>query len=575
MKQISFLLATILMSLSLLAQTPQGINYQTVIRDNDGNPMPYTDIWLRVSIVNGMTSGDLLYAEVHPETTNGFGLVNLVIGQGSPLTGIFEDINWQHGELYLETAFNLDGGNDYQVLGVTELLTVPFAKYADFAGGMKSMTTAERDELQNLSTGYAIYNITTNCLNYWNGSNWFETCGECTPQPSQAVAGDDQYFSDETTATNLQGNQPESGMGTWSVVSGSGGTFDDANDPETLFTGLACTQYELTWMILTDCHASIASTTVTFFHTPTQADAGEDQLGLTGTWTTLAANSPEQGNGQWSILSGEGGTLTNPANPTTTLLGQNLQHYVLKWEIITECHTSADTVNVVFGFMPFMSCGDLLIDTRDGQSYTTVQIGTQCWMVENLQYLPAVAGLGTWSNTVPYYYVYDYNGTDVTAAKATANYQGYGVLYNWPASLEACPEGWYLPTDEQWDKLADYMVAQGYPNQGDNPNGAGNALKSCQQENSPLGGDCNTSVHPRWDAHSIHHGFDEFGGSVLPGGAYVSDSFNGLGSSGKWWSATEKNSVDAWNYYILGTKGSVLRIFNYKSLGFSVRCLRN
>jgi len=69
-------------------------------------------------------------------------------------------------------------------------------------------------------------------------------------------------------------------------------------------------------------------------------------------------------------------------------------------------------------------------DLRDGQTYNTVQIGSQCWMKENLKYLPAVVGPGTGSNTVPYYYVYGYNGTDVSAAKTTANFQNYGALYN-------------------------------------------------------------------------------------------------------------------------------------------------
>lgn len=89
-------------------------------------------------------------------------------------------------------------------------------------------------------------------------------------------------------------------------------------------------------------------------------------------------------------------------------------------------------------------------DSRDGKVYNIVTIGKQFWMAENLAYLPSVVDPGTGSYTEPYYSVYGYNGTDVAAAKATENYQTYGVLYNWPAAMTACPEGWHLPSDAEW-----------------------------------------------------------------------------------------------------------------------------
>ena len=98
-------------------------------------------------------------------------------------------------------------------------------------------------------------------------------------------------------------------------------------------------------------------------------------------------------------------------------------------------------------------CGDDFIDPRDFNIYPTVQIGTQCWMAKNLAYLPSVVEPGTGSGTTPYYYVYDYTGTDVSAAKQHLNYTTYGVLYNWPAALTACPTGWHLPTDAEFITL--------------------------------------------------------------------------------------------------------------------------
>jgi uncharacterized protein (TIGR02145 family) len=221
-------------------------------------------------------------------------------------------------------------------------------------------------------------------------------------------------------------------------------------------------------------------------------------------------------------------------------------------------------------------CGHALIDDRDGNGYSTVQIGDQCWMAENLAYLPEVFPSTQGSDTDPYYYVYDYQGTDVNSAKATANYQNYGVLYNWPASLTSCPEGWHLPTDAQWTQLVNYVVSQGYLNNWNDPNGTGNALKSCRQENSPLGADCNTSEHPRWHSNSTHHGFDEFGFSAIPGGFRdINGPYLYLGGNGYYWSSSEFSATRAWFRFMYYVSAGVYNN-NYNSgHGFSVRCIRD
>jgi len=88
-------------------------------------------------------------------------------------------------------------------------------------------------------------------------------------------------------------------------------------------------------------------------------------------------------------------------------------------------------------------------------------------MAKNLAYLPSVVGPLTGSETTPYYYVYGYDGTDVSAAKATSNYTTYGVLYNWPAASTACPIGWHLPTDAEYreiDVSREALVSAGWFN---------------------------------------------------------------------------------------------------------------
>ena len=88
-------------------------------------------------------------------------------------------------------------------------------------------------------------------------------------------------------------------------------------------------------------------------------------------------------------------------------------------------------------------------DPRDNKVYNTITIDDQTWMAENLIYLPEVCG----SNTDCGYWVYDYQGTDVATAQATANYTTYGVLYNYQKALTACPAGWHLPSFDEWAYL--------------------------------------------------------------------------------------------------------------------------
>jgi len=138
----SFLFLTMLwLSLSAVCQTPQGllrsiggINYQTVIRDGDGQPIVNTAITLKMSIRAEAADGTIVYSETHAKVSNSFGLVNLIIGQGTPVGGEFSAINWGAASHFLETAIDFTGGGDFQVLGVTQFLSVPYALYSETTG---------------------------------------------------------------------------------------------------------------------------------------------------------------------------------------------------------------------------------------------------------------------------------------------------------------------------------------------------------------------------------------------------------------------------------------------------------
>ena len=215
----------------------------------------------------------------------------------------------------------------------------------------------------------------------------------------------------------------------------------------------------------------------------------------------------------------------------------------------------------------------------DGNEYKTVIIGDQVWMAENLRVtrynneddIPTGLSNAEWQNTTSGAYAI-YNNDDNML-------QAYGKLYNWYAvhdSRGLCPEGWSVPSDGDWTVLANYVVRQGFPNEWDHPNGAGNALKSCRQVGHPDGGDCDTSEHPRWNSHGTHSGFDEFGFSALPGGRRWSDgSFDFVGDLGHYWSATEGSGTNAWNRNMKSNYGNLNRGSYRKAHGFSIRCLRD
>lgn len=223
----------------------------------------------------------------------------------------------------------------------------------------------------------------------------------------------------------------------------------------------------------------------------------------------------------------------------------------------------------------FMDCID-----GDGNYYGVVTISDQCWMMENLKTTQYSNGTpieypgnnnSVWeNNTIGAYAWYD---NDISWKNS------YGALYNWHAvnnSNGLCPTGWHVPSDAEWTQLVDYLVAQGYPNEWETSNGAGNALKSCRQVDSPMGGDCKTSNHPRWDFHPTHHGFDAFGFSGHPGGGRGDwGPFGYIGNSGIWWSSTESSTSCAFSRGLDCNGGSVYSGDFVKGVGFSVRCLKN
>jgi hypothetical protein len=125
-------ITAILLCNYLIAQVPQALNYQAVARTADGVIIPTQNIGVRFSILDGSVTGTTLYSETHTVITNSYGLFTLSIGKGTPVTSTFASINWASGtDKFLKVEIAPAGGSNYQLQGTTQLLSVPYALYAE------------------------------------------------------------------------------------------------------------------------------------------------------------------------------------------------------------------------------------------------------------------------------------------------------------------------------------------------------------------------------------------------------------------------------------------------------------
>jgi uncharacterized protein (TIGR02145 family) len=470
--------------------------------------------------------------------------------------------------LFVSTAFTQTGGISVNTDGSdphsSAILDLQSTQHGLL---VPRMTTTQRDAIKTPAEGLLIYNTSTNKLDVYTGAEgWFSlnaisdgaATGSTAPGGGMSV---NESGADPHDAAILDVSSTEKGFLLPRSETG------DVNSPiESLIIFNTLTK-----------RISIydGSDWEELLHNAESTTTGAGTGSHTGVLISNTGETAPHHSAMLELRSTNGKGLLVPRMTTDQRNALSPEQGLIVY------NTTTQTLNYCTGaeWNKFWACGDNFTDTRDNNVYTTVQIGTQCWMAKNLAYLPEVHSNTEFStqgtNSQPGYGVYNYDGSDVPTAKSQANYTNYGVLYNWFAVDQSganaiCPAGWHVASDAEWTQLTDYVISQAYPN------GTGNALKSCRQVSSPLGVACNTSDHPRWNSHATHHGFDEFGFSALPGGYRITDgSFGGIGNNGHWWSSTGDSSTSAWNRGMHYHDGNVHRHSLTKSYGFIVRCLRD
>ena len=130
MKKLYTLVSAVLLYVSLWAQAPQKFSYQAVIRNANNALIIDQKVGIRISLLQGSETGTAVYTETHTPITNTNGLVSLSIGGGAILSGDFTKIDWSKGPYFVKTETDLTGGTNYQLIAISELMSVPYALYA-------------------------------------------------------------------------------------------------------------------------------------------------------------------------------------------------------------------------------------------------------------------------------------------------------------------------------------------------------------------------------------------------------------------------------------------------------------
>lgn len=133
MKQILTLLLFVFVTLSTMAQTPEKMSYQAIIRAIDNSLVVNSTISIKIIVHQGAINGTNVYQETHTATTNNNGLVSLEIGTGRVTNGNFSSIAWEQGPYFIETQVDVAGGSNYNIIGISQLMSVPYALHAKTA----------------------------------------------------------------------------------------------------------------------------------------------------------------------------------------------------------------------------------------------------------------------------------------------------------------------------------------------------------------------------------------------------------------------------------------------------------
>ena len=167
MKQLIGIVSVCLMASVLsFAQAPQSFKYQAIALNIEGNVISDKQISMRISLIQDSKTGQAVYSETHDLKTNQFGLISLEIGKGKNKNGEISSVNWESGNYFVNVQIDVNGGSDYVSMGVSQLLSVPYALYAETSGSVSTSSTTSNGSKEAMSwTDAGSVTYLTNPLN--------------------------------------------------------------------------------------------------------------------------------------------------------------------------------------------------------------------------------------------------------------------------------------------------------------------------------------------------------------------------------------------------------------------------
>ena len=394
-------------SFKIFAQAPNQFSYQAVIRDANGKIVESKPVNIRISILQGSTTGNSIFLEEHTDSTNVNGLVSLQIGSKANF-----NIDWSQGPFFIKTELKNVGEANYVDYGTTQMLSVPYALYAEKSGS-SSVPGPKGDKGDKGDTG----DQGIPGKDGVDGKNGLD--GKDGLPGAQGPKGDKGDKGDQGPIglTGPKGDTGSQGLPGKDGVDGKNGL--DGKD------GLPGAQGP-------------------------KGDKGDkgDQgpIGLTG---------PKGDTGAQGIPGKDG--KVEFQNLKVSISGDTLYLTNGNFVIIPGLSAANPKTKPTSGYGPN-------ITDVDGNSYKTVYIGTQQWMGENLK-------TSKYNDGTPIPNVTDNMQWPNLTSGAWCNYDNkdslgniYGKLYNWyvvspttNGNKNVCPLGWHVPTDTEWTVLSDYL----------------------------------------------------------------------------------------------------------------------
>jgi uncharacterized protein (TIGR02145 family) len=577
MKRHFLLFIGLFLSFIAIAQSPQKFSYQTVVRNVGGQLLANQGIAVKISILQGSENGTVVYAERHTSTTNANGLASLQIGGGLVLSGNMATVNWAQGPYFISTETDPNGGTNYTISSIQQLLSVPYALYAESAGnstpGPQGPTGPQGPQGEVGATGpQGPIGLTgqqgpagptgaTGQTGAQGPIGLTGPQGPAGPQGDQGPAGPQGAQgpigeTGPTGATGQTGPQGPIGLtGPAGPTGASGQTGPQgpagSNGQNTLVkttteapgnncvTGGVKLEYGL------DANNSGS------------LDADEINVAL----TKYVCNGDVGAQGPQGIQGPPGNNSEDNQELSVSEFGDTL--FLQNGGFVIIPGISAANGGVQTGLTQH-SCGAInvhnptvnygtLID-QDGNSYRTVAIGNQEWMAENLKVahyrdgssIPNITDALDWLSASGGAWCYFANNSEYDCP--------YGKLYNWYTvndQRNVCPNGWRIPSQTEWLSLINLLGGV---------NEAGNKLR--------------TSGSLYWFFPN-DGATNEVGFSALPSAGRGSGaSFVELNSNAYFWSSDNLNSTNAGAVKLALQNPNLVQYPDEKTDGLSVRCIR-